>query len=358
MTPPKYYVTCSKDHTAEYTLRPYASDWQKINCVPFVTAMGGIGACAQYSAMLFLKVQGLSSATVPELTLRAKKFVSGGMERSTGGWRAEEISYVLENEGFNCFLYSRHVCDSCGKPLEKVKCGVCDKEFAFSQVLNEPTLENIYAYVESGIPVLIGVKKAGLLPWWNKKEEEPHALVAVGHTLSEDGNVDGLIIHDVSKYPYKVLTNIAGGKPLQEIIIAAIAPLPREITVRYQIARQAFHEVMSKIPDLNTNWKYRPMLLSSSKIHEWLSQGVKREHLDKYEIFKKVREDFSRAYFDKYNWLFEITEIEKGKMKYIGDVACSAVGAPIVLALHLPSRHIYWYRSFEKIDKLIRKKLD
>lgn len=343
MTPPNYFVTCKKEYNPENLLRPDPKE--NIDCVPYIHTPyseieGQIGVCAQYSVRLALMALSQKAPTVPELTFWASRSIlTGGSERSQAiGWNAEEITKSIEREGYTAFRYRRNLCPECNKPLNSIihtVCTNCGAEYPFVISL-EPTIENIYAYVESGIPVILGVEKARYLPWWNGGDER-HALVAIGHTLSEDGTVDGLIVHDVSTYPYKVLQEpLKNNKTLEEVIIEAIAPTYREITISYPIAKKLALELADLLFDLEEGETYRPQLVESNQIKRWLAEGIRREHFDEYSIDTKAKEAFAKAYMDRYVWLFEIKqEMGDGSRMYKGDILISAT-MPRVIGFNIP----------------------
>jgi len=344
MHPPKYYLTCERNYNpVTHLLRPDKSE--EIKCVPYVKVQEQIGVCAQYAVRLALMIMSPEAPTVPELNFGASRTsLSGGIERlENEGWNAEEITHIIENEGYGTTRFSRHFCEECQKPLRKVKCSECEKELLLSPVALEPTIENIYAYIESGIPVLIGVKDVSSLPWWKDvSENEAHALVAIGHTISKEGHVDGLIVHDESTYPYQVLPESLGGEePFNKAIMEAIVPLHREITIDYPTAR----ELALEFADLEDGQEYRPLLVEADHINRWLGTGLKREHFHEYSLDEKVLKSFSNAFLDRYVWLFEIKrELGNNKRRYEGDVIISAT-RPEVLGFNFPLQKVLGFRN-------------
>ncbi len=336
MKSPQYWVTCKKHFVPEKTLRPELKE--TIECVPYAhVSEGEIGVCAQYSVRLALMNLIQRVPTVPELTFWAsRRALHGGFNRSqTDGWTAEEITEVMSEairrEGFTAFRYSNPKCPVCRELLPNVTCKGCETEMPLSFL--KPTKENIYAYIESGIPVLLGIERAGDLPWWDDSIDGGHALVGIGHTLSDKGEVNGFIVHDVSTYPYQVLKEpFENGKSLEEIIVEAIVPVYREIVINYPWAK----ELALKIINAKKVQHYRPQLVEANKIKKWLAEGEQREHFKNYLIDEKVKEGFSKAYISRYAWLFEIKqELGNGTREYAGDVIISAE-EPKVLGFNLP----------------------
>lgn len=340
MKSPQYWVTCKKQFTPEKILRPEPNE--TIECVPFVHVgvESSIGVCAQYSVRLALMNLLQRVPTVPELT---KWATQKKMQQSqTNGWTAEQMTEVMceaiRREGLTAFRYSNSKCPLCNEPLPNITCAGCGTEMPHSFL--KPTKENIYAYIESGIPVILGVDRAGDLPWWDADIDEGHALVGIGHTLSKMGEVNGFIVHDVSKYPYQILQEpLENGKSIEDVIVEAIVPVYREIVINYPWAKELALEMI----DLENGQSYRPQLVEANKIKKWLAEGEPREHFIGYSIDKKVKESFSKAYISRYAWLFEIKqELDNGTRKYVGDIIISAE-EPRVLGFNFPLKRICGY---------------
>jgi len=350
MKPPHYYLTCKKQFNPEKILRPETKE--VIDCVPYIHVESEVGVCAQYAVRVALMNLLQKVPTVPELTFWAtRKALRGGINRSQrDGWSAEEITEIMseaiKREGFSAFRYSSFKCPQCNEQMPNIKCIKCGKEVSLSL---KPTKENIYAYIESGIPVLLGIERVGDLPWWDENDEGAHALVGIGHTLSEKGMVDGLIVHDVSTYPYMILREpLINGKKLEDVIVEAIIPVYHEIIVHYPWARELALELM----DLKKGQSYRPQLIEANKIKKWLAEGEQREHFIEYSINEKVKDDFSKAHMDRYVWLFEIKhELGNGTRNYVGDIIISAE-RPEVLGFNLPLKRKYGYVD-ENEEKII-----
>jgi len=335
MKAPLYWVTCKKQFAHEKILRPDPKE--TIECVPYVHVgvESRIGVCAQYAVRLALMNLLQRVPTVPELTYWLQR-------PQKDGWTAERITQVMSEairrEGLTAFRYSSSKCPICNELLPNVACTACKTEMPHSFL--KPTKENIYAYIESGIPVILGVERAGDLPWWDDTFEEGHALVGIGHTLSNKGDVTGFIVHDVSTYPYQVLQEpLENGKSIEDIIVEAIVPLYHEIVINYPTAKELALEMI----DLGSDLSYRPQLVEANKIKKWLAEGEQREHFLSYSIHEKVKESFSNAYISRYAWLFEIKqELGNGTRKYVGDIIISAE-EPRILGFNFPLERICAY---------------
>ena len=344
MSSPNYYVTCSRPYIPETNLRYQSGETDEIVCVPFISVNPDVGVCAQYAVRMALSILSPKPPTVPEVVSEAvKTTLQGGVDRkSQSGWNAEEIHHFLEFNHYGVFRYNKT------EPLQCEKCGNI-----MSDLKMAPSIENIYAYVESGLPVILGIKTTKYLNWWpeDNPEDVAHAIVAIGHTLGESGSVKGLIVHDESKYPYQILEEpLREGKKIEDIIIDAIAPVPREVTVEYQVAKK----LATEFGDLGKDNIIRPILTDANQTKKWLAEGTPRSHLIRCELPSEIRNNLLEAYFDRYVWIFELRkEIGEGNRQYIGDIIVSAT-SPRILAAILPESDIYAYR--DKNGKPIQRK--
>lgn len=348
MIPPRYYLTCEKKYYPETTLRFKESEIDEIKCTPYVN-IGGIraeiGVCAQYAVRMALMIMSLSKApSVPELNFEANQTtLSGGIEREqSAGWNGQEIQKIIERNKYGAFLYARYKCPKCQKIVLNLICEHCRTPIN-DRPNSQPSIENIYAYVESGIPVILGVQNTKWLSWW-EDGDVPHALVAIGHTMTEDGGIDGLIVHDESRYPYQVLKEpLKEGKRLEDIIINAVVPIPREVIVDYELAKQMAISVMVE-NKIKPNDIFRPFLTDPHHAKKLLGEKIQRIHLEEFNYPDLVKKDFLESYMDRFVWLFEISRIKNEKRHYLGDVVISAT-KPELLAYNFLESKLYMFKN-------------
>ncbi len=144
------------------------------------------------------------------------------------------------------------------------------------QMLNE-----LYAYVESSLPVIIGVDTNDLSWWVDSSQQGYHVIVAIGHTMSGNNEIDGFVFHDESALPYITLPNDKILKawhaprqnlpyeyqklasPVREMIVA----VPPEVSLPYHRAFQQFKQWLAVFIerglvdfDFNDNLEYRSFL--------------------------------------------------------------------------------------------------
>jgi len=171
-----YYIKCLCDVNAY-------GNW--IKCVPFIMPNYYFGVCAQASVWIALKClenksgRNVKSAPIPEI----QKAATGHYFSDYQGLAFENITRLLKMNSCESFVYDTS--------MESFK------NFSFDELYNI-----IYAYVESGLPVILGVD-VSKLEWWDDHEPGFHTIVLIGHTMNkESGEIDGFILHDQTKFPY------------------------------------------------------------------------------------------------------------------------------------------------------------
>ncbi len=359
MKPPYYYLTCERTYSPDTTLRIKESSAELVHCVPFIKVQSQVAVCAQYAVRMALMILSQKPPTVPEIVFEASKnALKGGLDRDQAdGWYPDEIRQAIEDKGYGVHELSRsnYIC-SCGNTLSTIRCDVCGVEYVLNPRLKSPGLENIYAYVESGIPVILGIKDTKWLPWWPKDDGEAHAIVAIGHTISEDNRIDGLIIHDESTYPYQVLPeNLDNGMTIEEIVDSAIIPVPREVTVEYSVAKGIFEETVGKLQEYGilNDIIYRPLLVDAHHAKRMLGEDVRRAGIMDCAIPDKVKEDFLYAYMDRYVWLFELRYgTDTDPYRYAGDIVIGTKN-PVLLGMNIPETERYAFKEDEFAGELV-----
>jgi hypothetical protein len=133
----------------------------------------------------------------------------------------------------------------------------------------------LYAYVESGLPVILGVDTAKL-DWWDHYIHSYHSIVAIGHTM-QDNKIDGFIFHDESRLPYQTLKKddlleawCKNGEEnhVREMLVA----VPPEVNLPFYLVFQQFREYVIALRDRNIitesldNLSIQPMLISEEDL--------------------------------------------------------------------------------------------
>lgn len=358
MTPPKYFLTCQKTYFPDTTLRCTENGTETVTCVPYIKVNTEVGVCAQHAVRMALMTLSQKPPTVPEIVFEAQKTVlRGGVNRDQAdGWYPDEIRLLIEDHGYGVHQLSSYICNNCGAVLSTIKCQSCGEEFILSPQSKRPSLENIYAYVESGIPVILGVNNVRWLPWWPDRDGEAHAILAIGHTISEDNRIDGLIVHDESTYPYQVLPEMnSRGKSIDEIIDSVVIPVPREVTIEYPVVKEMLTLLLSGVfedEDLE-KIRYRPLLLDSHHAKKLLGEEHLRAGVLWVAIPEEAKNAFLSAYLDRYVWLFELREeTDDGNCEYLGDFVFSS-SEPGLLCVNVVDG-FYAYKESKEDDIIIK----
>jgi len=172
-------------------------------------------------------------------------------------------------------------------------------------------LMELYAYVESGFPVIIGVDIADL-KWWGTRRRGYHSIVVIGHTM--EGNlVNGFIFHDESMLPYQVLKNRellkAWHKPqrmTRPVIREMLVAVPSEVSLPFHEVYHEFEQIMSTLYEKKVtgetagNLTIRPMLRESPLVF----------FETKSRLFYRALRD---AGFPRYVWVFYLYDQDAKK---------------------------------------------
>jgi hypothetical protein len=161
-----------------------------VECVPYIMPDGIFGMCIHGSIWICLKILERrktiqKSLCVPEI----QTLVSGRP--------------YTDKEGL--------VFKQAARLLRMCRTNTVYKDNKTPSILtDDQMLFELYAYVESGFPVILGVDVADL-EWWRDEEGKAsdhgfHSIVTIGHTL-EKNRINGFVFHDESVLPYQTLTN-------------------------------------------------------------------------------------------------------------------------------------------------------
>jgi len=339
-----YYLSCLKQYSSSYSMCDRSEiDNTKISCVPMSFPMErhgeeseiGLGVCADFALRTaFLILDHKKAPTVPQIRAVAEREVLKDLISASDaeGMSSIEISSILEAFGYNvhnCFSYP-------------VQCPKCDEEF-YPFPESTPSLESAYAYIESGIPTILTFSDSSVLPWRKNEDGEPHAIVAIGHTLNEENEVDGLIVHDETSLPYQVLPSEIKGTRLDDLISDIIAPTPLMAGVPYGEAKIFLEEIPNAISNISEgNIKIRPILVESVTAKMLFTGQIPRAHLIDYRIVADKGE-MDDAHLSRYVWFFELKYNDN---KYYGDILVNGERTdPPILAFNLPEENKYLYRD-------------
>lgn len=139
-------------------------------------------------------------------------------------------------------------------------------------------LMELYAYVESRLPVIIGVDIADL-PWWRTDKHGYHSLVTIGHTM-EENRTNGFVFHDESLLPYVTMKNdkllkawhIPTTQPPSRYVREMLVAVPPEVVLPFHSAYQQFEKILSVFQEKGVtsekveNLVIRPFLKGGSEL--------------------------------------------------------------------------------------------
>jgi hypothetical protein len=168
-------------------------------------------------------------------------------------------------------------------------------------------LMELYAYVESGLPVIIGTDVADI-PWWDTDHHGYHSIVAIGHTM-KGNRVDGFIFHDESQYPYLVMNNqkllrawhVPGPSDPRDCVREMLVAVPPQVTLPFHEVYHEFEEITNALRErglteqTTTSLGIQPILKESPDLFLGLNTGRR-------QFMQAMRE----TGFPKYVWIFNL----------------------------------------------------
>ena len=246
------FVTC---------LGSYDQYAQLVECVPFIMPEGTLNVCAQASTWIILKIiENLSQTPCSEAMPAIQRMATGVPWSDGAGLTLKSVSRLLQKNHCGTFYFNSE-----------------------RMPLNEEGLINlIYAYVESGLPVLLGVD-VNKLSWWGGHKPDNHALVIIGHQMDNSGKISGFILHDESMYPYLTITKnelLVAWRAAneEEIIREAVVTTPPEVLVPFETANNVTKALVAELGKLNfssADFHIRPLLKHINEIDDVIEKFLK-----------------------------------------------------------------------------------
>lgn len=153
-----------------------------VTCVPYIMPNPYFGVCIQAAVWICFKIleeksgRIVSAYSIPKI----QEMATGHPFSDSVGLVFPHVNRIFQMNCCQSFIYN-----------------------SFRMNLTDEEMINIiYAYVESKLPVIIGVD-VSKLKWWDHARPGYHAIVLIGHTIDKrTGKINGFIVHDESKYPY------------------------------------------------------------------------------------------------------------------------------------------------------------
>jgi hypothetical protein len=294
---------------------------------PFMQQDNAVGACAQASIWMALrtlrKKEGNSAFDPAQITSAATRFlVRGRTLPNREGLLVEQMIEVIRFAG-----YSPHL-----------------MQFGIGHGNNLSAIElleakrKIYSYVESGIPVVLGVYP---------NSNEGHAIVLIGHKWSENNTpqpcsrsrgviynaadwVTSFIAHNDNSGPYMDLHDDSNGHYCLNQLVFAIPLLPSDVFLSgeeaVEVARTLFLSIFNSEKTSINKLVFRTYLIERHQFREWvtgnnnINQSVKRYY--RLKILPK------RIWVTEINLLDQFNKILNGESSRVGEILIDPTGDP------------------------------
>lgn len=355
-----FFVTCKKSYKSDDPRKP------TIITVPYSTPDDRIALCSPASMWITLSTVtydlGIEYISLVDVVKKLPVETIGQEVKTT------DYSVFSNSLDFDFCYYlgtaTKKRWDNAEKILLDKQCD-CPIETLFHNLRckkNEKVMDSeiLYAYIESEIPVYLVFKVDDLnqetvYKSYHKsqnittlKNDDLHAVVAIGHTLSAKGDILNFIIHDVGFAPFIEISKNCVDKKLEDAIVV----LPKEI-YRYELIKDLFQKILKEIAGSNfeiltliqeSNFIFRPYLMSSQRIKFWFTNEWYPH---------EIRELFAKAEFPKYAWVFEISNNkQKTESKCLGHIIINADRSvkQTVCCINLPDFQLYY------VNKELQKK--
>lgn len=265
---------------------------ESVECVPFIMPETIFGMCIHASIWICLKILEKKGRMIEKaLCIPEIQQLAGGSPYSDKqGLVFVQAARLLRMSRANAFY-------------------VINKE---QPVLNDnQMLLELYAYVESKLPVIVGVDVADL-QWWESARHGYHSIVAIGHTM-ENNKIDGFIFHDESAFPYQLMKNdellnawhvpVRSNTDPSNYVREMLVAVPPEVSL-------AFHEAFHEFQELLRNLSHRGV--TNETIDRLVIRPMLRDSADFFIetrntlLFRALRE----ANFPLYIWVFLLYDVD------------------------------------------------
>lgn len=290
------YIKCSEE---------YEDYGEKVECTPYIMPETIFGMCIHASIWICLKI--LEKMDMIERALcvpEIQNLASGNPYADKQGLIFVQAARLLRM----CRTSSFYI-------INKERPYLTDPEM----------LTELYAYVESCLPVIIGVDIADL-EWWETNRHGYHSIVAIGHTM-EGNQVNGFIFHDESVLPYQVMKNDAlldawhkpGHREARNYVREMLVAVPPEVSLPFHETYHQFEQILLTlrekqiISETAESLIIRPMLEHSAMLF-----FKTRNRL----LYRALRE----SNFPSYVWVFYVFDadterknVEKAKGFFVRD---------------------------------------
>jgi len=289
------YLTC---------LDKYNEYGEKIECVPYIMPETIFGMCIHASIWICLKIlerKGVieKALCIPEI----QKLVTGSPFADQQGMLFVQATRLIRM----CRASAFYIINREKQPY----------------LTDNQMLMELYSYVESGFPVIIGVDIADL-KWWETSRHGYHSIVAIGHTM-KGNKIDGFIFHDESALPYQKLTNDellnawhVPPKPqsrrnykIREMLVA----VPPQVSIPFYKVYPQFETIMSVLRKRGITTEnmedivIRPMLKNTE---DFMVEQITKNR----PLVPMLLRALAEANFPDYLWIFYMYDVDADRKDY------------------------------------------
>lgn len=344
----------------------------KVIGTPFMQQDNAVGACAQASIWMALRTlrrrAGFSALDPAEITMAATKFlVSGRTLPNRTGLSVNQMIEAVRFAGYS--THYLHIKDAAHL--------ASDAQLAL-------TKEKIYTYIESGIPVLLGLFPNGT---------DGHAVATIGHgwdsaaatssvvKISPNGTdvdfvhasswINNFFINNDNSGPYKVLLDKSQDDYCLNHVCFAIPLLPNDVFITGEeasvTASIVLKDLLSQLPvaseeltSISGKFVIRTFLSDRHDFRKWALSS---------SLAKSLKDYFRLKILPKRVWVTEICLLEAYNQEHshndirVGEIILDPTGDPSdspFLAVHLNTQVIFgttcgviWDRSQDGEMKII-----
>lgn len=292
---------------------------------PFMQQDNAVGACAQASIWMALRTLrkriGNSAFDPAQITNAATRFlVSGRTMPGREGLSMLQMAEAVRSSGHVPYLLTFREPDLQPPP-------------GFSEIVKR----RLYTYVESEIPVILGLYSPG--------SSQGHAVVLIGHDWNAAGNggaqaiqipmaglapitalhavdwVPGFFIHNDNAGPYQNFTSRNGNQTYAlEDVTFAIPLLPSDVLTSAEEAEataiRVAGEVLTQIAQrvqLNNPFVFRTYLIRRSEFRKRVLTSSMSPSIKKY---------YRNKFLPKHIWVTEINDVRSYNLAANGQAAC------------------------------------
>ena len=218
------YVKCLDEH---------AIYGEKIRCVPYIMPETIFGMCIHAAIWICLKILENKSMiqkamSIPEIQTLA-----------TGHPYSDKSGLV--------FVQAARILKMCRTSVFYII------NVETPQLTDDEMLMEIYSYIESGLPVIVGVDVADLA-WWDHHPRGYHSIVSIGHTM-KDNQISGFVFHDESVLPYQILSigellnawHTPSSAHLRHKTREMLVAVPPEVSLPFHKVYYEFEEILDDL---------------------------------------------------------------------------------------------------------------